>query len=362
VILFEEQDCIENQAFNPAIVFAFDASLMESEFCLTSNDLHKLSADLLTDMGDPPVNLKTLEVLYREILGHFPERVPLNLEVLEEENCGEFTRTLMAWDNDATERVRGYLLLPKGVEKPPVSLVFHGHGAWDQGKKSTAGVGEQKNPSSGPELAKRGIAALCGDAICWGDRQNPGGEPSGVAYERIVAMRLLAEGRCMASQYVWDAIRQCDVLQSLDSVDGDRIGAMGVSMGSGHTWLSAMVELRIRALVGVSSFYTYKALYEPPITHCFMNHLPNVIKYGIETYDLFRLIAPRPFLMINGTTEKQDPVEATREVYEKALPEWEAAGAKDDFKLHFHEAGHGFTPETREMAFDWLIQKLGRKQ
>ena len=187
----------------------------------------------------------------------------------------------------------------------------------------------------------------------------PAGKPSGVAYERVVAMRLMAEGRCMAGQYVWDAMRQCDVLQSLDCVDGDRIGATGISMGSGHTWLSAMVEKRIRVLVGISSFYTYKALYSPPITHCFMNHLPKVLKYGLETYDLFKLIAPRPFLMINGTTEPQDPVEATREVYEKAKGAWEATNASDEFQLHFHEAGHGLTPETRVMAYDWMAEKLG---
>jgi fermentation-respiration switch protein FrsA (DUF1100 family) len=228
------------------------------------------------------------------------------------------------------------------------------------GKKSTAGidVAEGRVPL-GPGLARRGFVVLCGDAICWGDRQNPGSSPSGVMYERVVAMRLMAEGRCMAGQYVWDAMRQCDVLQSLEGVDGERIGVMGVSMGSGHSWLSAMVERRIRALVGVSSFYTYKALYAPPIRHCYLNHLPNVIKFGLETYDLFRLIAPRPFLMINGSTEQQDPVAATQELYDRAKPAWEELGAGEDFKLVFHEEGHGLTPDTREIAFDWLVGKLG---
>ena len=89
-----------------------------------------------------------------------------------------------------------------------------------------------------------------------------------------------------------------------------------------------------------------------------MNYLPDVLKHGIETYDLFRLIAPRPFLMINGVTEPQDPVEATRELYEKSKHAWEDAGAGDEFRLHFHEAGHGLTPESREMAYDWIVAKL----
>ena len=306
------------------------------------------------------MELTEIDRLYRTILGPFPERVPLNVEFLEEEACDGFTRFLIAWANEASERVRGYLLRPNGDGKRPAVMAFHGHGAWELGKKDTAGVVVQEGRvPSGPELAKRGFVVLCGDAICWGDRQNPGGDPSGVMYERVVAMRLMAEGRCMAGQYVFDAMRQCDVLQSLDDVDGDRIGAMGVSMGSGHSWPSAMVESRIQALVGVSSFYTYKALYAPPIKHCYMNHLPNVIKHGLETYDLFRLIAPRPFLMINGTTEPQDPVEATQELYDKAKPAWEEAGAADDFQLIFHEASHGLTPETRKKAFDWLAEKLG---
>ena len=301
-----------------------------------------------------------IDQLYRSILGPFPERVPLNVEFLHQEQCDGFTRTLIAWDNEATERVRGYLLRPEsGSENLPAMMAFHGHGAWESGKRSTAGVdGKSGGTALGPGLAARGFAVLCSDAICWGDRQNPAGDPSGVMYERVVAMRLLAEGRCMAAQYVWDAIRQCDVLQSLDGIDGERIGAMGVSMGSGHSWLSAMVEPRIRALVGVSSFYTYKALYAPPIKHCFMNHLPNVLQHGIETYDLFHLIAPRPFLMINGTTEPQDPVAATQELYDRAKGAWEEADAGDDFRLIFHEAGHGLTPETRAAAYDWLVDKL----
>ncbi|MCL5998776.1 MAG: acetylxylan esterase, partial [Chloroflexi bacterium] len=290
------------------------------------------------------MELSRIEQLYQVILGPFPERVPLNLEVLAQEECDHFTRMLIAWDNDASERVRGYLLQPRQINKKlPALLAFHGHIRWDLGKKHEADVDVQENAHLplGPELARRGFVVLCGDAICWGDRQNPAEEPGGVMYERMVAMRLLAEGRCMASQYVWDAMRQCDVLQSLDLVDGQRIGAIGISMGSGHAWLSAMIEKRIRALVGVSSFYTYKALYQPPIIHCYMNYLPNVLKYGIETYDLFQLIAPRPFLMINGKTEPQDPVEATRELYEKAIPAWEALGAGDDFRLFFHEGGLG---------------------
>jgi dienelactone hydrolase len=310
------------------------------------------------------MDLNKVEQIYREILGPFPERVPLNLEVLERETCDGFTRSLIAWDNDATERVRGYLLQPAGQPEPrPAVLAFHGHGPWHLGKQSTAGVGPEVDATTslGPGLAQRGCVVLCGDAIGWGDRQNPAREPDGIFYERFVAMRLLAQGRCMASQYVWDAMRQCDVLQSLDCVDGGRIGAMGISMGSGHTWLAAMLEQRIRALVGVSSFYTYKALYQPPIIHCYMNYLPGVFKYGIETYDLFGLIAPRPFLMINGVTEPQDPVEATRELYEKAKPAWEVLGAGDDFRLVFHEGGHGLTPETRELAFDWLATHLASR-
>ena len=307
------------------------------------------------------MDFERIDSIYREILGPFPQRVPLNLETVEEEACEGYTRSLIRWQNDAEEQVYGYLLKPLDLEdKRPAVMAFHGHGAWDQGKRSTAGVEPEEGRSYlGPDLARHGFVVICGDAKGWGHRQNPAGKPNGVMYERVIAMKLLAQGRCMASQYVWDAVRQCDVLQSLEEVDGDRIGAIGISMGSGHSWLSAMVEKRIRALVGVSSFYTYKALYEPPISHCFMNHLPGVFKYGIETYDLFGLIAPRPFLMINGKTAEQDPVEATRELYERAKPAWESHGAGNAFQLHFHEEGHGLTPETREMAYEWLVTHLG---
>ena len=62
--------------------------------------------------------------------------------------------------------------------------------------------------------------------------------------------------------------------------------------------------------------------------------------------------------MINGTTAPQDPVEATQEVYNKAKSAWGDAGVGDDFQLVFHEAGHGLTPDTRKLAYDWLVEKL----
>jgi hypothetical protein len=199
------------------------------------------------------VDLKEIDRLYRSMLGPFPERVPTNVEFLEEEECDGFTRSLIAWDNDATERVRGYLLRPtSGSAKLPAMMAFHGHGAWESDKKSTAGVDVQ-------------------------------------------------EGR--------------------------------VALGP--------------------------APQSTAIKHCFMNHLPNVLKYGLETYDLFRLIAPRPFLMINGSTEPQDPVVATQELFDKAKSAWEEVGAGDEFRPLFHEAGHGLTPATRVTACDWLVEKLG---
>ena len=107
------------------------------------------------------MDLEKVEELYRDILGPFPERVPLNLETLEEEDCGDFTRSLIAWDNDAEERVHGYLLRPKVEEKRPGVLVFHGHGAWELGKKSTAGVDvEGDKPCLGPGLVQRGLVVL----------------------------------------------------------------------------------------------------------------------------------------------------------------------------------------------------------
>ena len=309
-------------------------------------------------MPDTP----TTDRLYRQMLGPFPERVPLNLACVERVDAGDHTRELIAYDNDAEERVHAYVLRPKGFNGPrPAVLVFHGHGPWHLGKASTAIEGADDRPGKvamGPLLARRGFIVLCGDAICWGHRQNPEPKPEGMLYERLVAMRLLAQGRCMANQYVFDAMRQCDVLETLPDVDPERIGATGVSMGSGHTWLSAMVERRLKALVAVSSFYTYKALYQPPIQHCYMNYLPNVLALGVETYDLFGLIAPRPFLMINGSTNEQDPVEATRELYEKARPHWRRHQAEEHFQLHVHEQGHGHTPATRELAIDFLATHL----
>jgi len=301
--------------------------------------------------------------IYRKILGPFPERVPLNIEIVSEEDCGEFTRALLTWDNDARERVEGYLLRPAAPSgQHPAILAFHGHGNhYDTGKEETAGtpIPKGRNWCFGPDLARRGFVVLCGDALSFGKRASDVPRWEGRIYERVVAMRLLAEGRCMAAQYVWDAVRQCDVLATFDCVDPRRIGAIGLSMGSGHAWLAAAAEPRIRALVAMASFYTFDALYRPAMRHCFLNYLPHVLEYGVETYDLFGLIAPRPFLMINGLDNPQsDPPAVTRELYEKAKPAWRAEDAAEAFQLLEHPEGHVPPAEVIQRGYAWLEKWL----
>ena len=55
------------------------------------------------------MELHELQRLYLDILGPFPDPVPLEMETLEEEDCGSFTRALIAWNNDAAEREEGHL-------------------------------------------------------------------------------------------------------------------------------------------------------------------------------------------------------------------------------------------------------------
>jgi len=319
--------------------------------------------------GDKARNLARVREVFRGCFGDFADkerqRPPLDLTVLGTEDLGGgLVKEKVHYQTEPGEYVPAYLLRPARPIGPLAAIIaFHGHGGKHHvGKDGVVGADSEfaaMGMGFAVPFARAGYVVLCPDSVCFGERRNPYPErwPDGF-WERIVAMRETASGGCMARKNVWDNMRGIDVLQSLPYVDGERIGGCGLSMGSGMTFYTMMWEPRLKVGVAVCSMYTLQVLYGRPLMHCFMNWIPRMVEAGLEMYDVWPLMAPRPLLMVNPTDSAEDPLEETRELYEKSRWAWDDAGRGGALALEVFEGGHAFPPAMHQKALDWFRRWL----
>jgi fermentation-respiration switch protein FrsA (DUF1100 family) len=136
-------------------------------------------------------------------------------------------------------KVAGLLYAPKNLEKgKKYSAIVVGH--------PFNGVKEQTSGLHAAMLAELGYVALAYDATHYGES---GGEPR---QEEVVSDR------------VEDYSAALDYLTTLDFVDKDRIGVLGVCAGGGYAIAAAQQEARFKAIATVSMFDMGRAHREGP--------------------------------------------------------------------------------------------------
>ena len=52
-------------------------------------------------------------------LGTFPKKVELELNIIEEIDCGDYNRRLIEYNVEENQKVKSYLLIPKNI-KPKI--------------------------------------------------------------------------------------------------------------------------------------------------------------------------------------------------------------------------------------------------
>lgn len=296
-----------------------------------------------------------------ELLGDLPPRPVDFAPVISRHEEADYSVERITLQTAAASPVTGWLLLPKirGDEKAPAILYNHWHGGdYHVGKDEIFRSDHLPEPP-GPALVRRGFAALCIDAPCFGERNKlgpSGAAESGQAVEWAEAKFHLWSGRTLWGMLLRDDLCALDYLCSRPEIDAQRISTMGISMGATRAWWLMALDERLRAGVAIACLTRYRELIAAGALnqHGIYYYVPGMLKH-FDTEAVLACIAPRPILFLNGDRDPGSPVEGIRALENLAAPFWRLAGEPQNFRSIIEpNTAHQCTRTMWREALDFL--------
>jgi dienelactone hydrolase len=265
-------------------------------------------------------------------LGEHPAPVPLDVEVTDEVDCGDYTRTRIVFDVEQTMSVPAFLLVPharRDAAPGPAVLAIHGHGP---GKSLVCGL-----ESGGPgddyahALASLGYVVLAPDLRGFGERADwmP---PDKYHCDWDLVCATMA-GVVPLERNLWDLHRALDALCDHPLVDPARVAAAGLSFGGTCTLFLTALDDRVRVAVVSGYLSSWRAAHTVPWNMCGSQVMPGQLG-AIEHVDIAALIAPRPLLVESGIDDMIFPVESARATVGQLRALYDRLGAPADAIAH----------------------------
>ncbi len=289
------------------------------------------------------------------LLGDLPDRSrrisELRIKVEEHES---YVLEKLTLDLNGIEPVPAYFVRPKKKEgKTPTLLYNHAHwGDYAMGKNELIlGRSEVQKPPYAEELSRMGFSVLCFDAWGFGERRG--------RTENEIFKQMLWEGRVMWGMMVYDSLRAVDYLVSRSDVDADRLGTLGMSMGSTMAWWLAALDTRIKVCVDICCLTDYQALIESRGLdgHGIYYYVPSLLKH-FTTAQINVLIAPRAHLSLAGNNDPLTPPKGLDRIDRELRQVYSSEGVAERWKLLRYEIGHLETAAMRAEILDFIKRWL----
>lgn len=304
-----------------------------------------------------------------KVFGKMPEgKAPLEPQVLAEEDCGSYVRRKVSIQVQPGDRMPAYLLVPKKIDgRVPAIICFYGTTS-GAGKETTVGLSAAR-PGSPPErnrafaidMVEAGFVALAPDYLRDGERVKPGKRPYDTTdfYEQFPDWSIHGKD-------AWDTSRAIDYLQTLDFVDGEKIGMVGHSYGGHSTIFAAALDERIKVAFAngpVSDFRHHGMHWAVPKGGGNSQSLPAMRPYVLDHtlpipvtfYEFTSLIAPRP-LMVGQAAGERRPME--EENYAAVKQVYDALSVPERVKYVWYAGDHDFPAPVRKAAVEWFRRWL----
>ncbi len=289
------------------------------------------------------------------LLGDLPERdrsVGAQSLGIRQQNGMDIESLVL--DLNGIEMAPALFVKPTGATgKLPTILYNHAHGGtYELGRTELLeGRSALQDPPYAFALAEQGYASLCIDTYMFGERRG--------RTESEMFKEMLWKGQVLWGLMVYDSLKAVDYLQSRIDVDTDRIGTLGLSMGSTMAWWTAALDTRIKVCVDICCLTDYDALIETRglDEHGIYYYVPNLMKH-FSSSDINALIAPRPHLALAGNADPLTPPAGLDRIDADLRTVYAENGASDAWKLLRYETGHFENAHMRVEIMKFLRQWL----
>lgn len=290
------------------------------------------------------------------VMGKLPGKekiVPLDMQVEEEVDGGDYVRRLITYVSEPNCRTPAYLLIPKdvlaGKKKAPGILALHSTNM-EIGHGTIVGLGKTPNRGYAQELAERGYVVLAPNY------------PIMAKYNPDIKALGWESGTLKA---VWDNIRGLDVLESLPFVEGKKFGAIGHSLGGHNSVYTAVFDPRIVAVVsscGLDSYLDYMggdpSRWDPEKGWCQTRYMLKLADYKgrleeipFDFHEMIATLAPRHMLIVAPVKDGNFKFDSVDRVAKAAADIYKLQGRPENLRVLHPDCGHDFPPEMREEGY-----------
>ena len=296
-----------------------------------------------------------LRRFFTDALGGFPNRSPLNAQVVGKEQRDGYRIEKILFESQPKHFVTGILYLPDA--KPPYAAVLVPCGHSGSGKARDL---YQQAPIL---LAKHGLAAFCYDPIDQGERHqllDADGKPlvtQSTQGHNLAGVGATLVGRNTATYRIWDGMRAIDYLQSRADIDPKRIGCTGISGGGTLTSYLMALDQRIVAAAPGCYLTTFERLLDTIGPQDAEQNIFGQLAFGLDHPDYVILTAPRPALVMVATDDYFD-IGGAWDTFRQAKRIYGRLEHAQRAEILEAPGKHGFPPLMRVGATRWMRRWL----
>ena len=316
----------------------------------------KTVIDKLQSKGDWIKRQEDVREKLLDIIGSFPEKTPLNINVTGIIHMEGYRVEKLIYESQPGYYVTSALFIPENLKgRAPAILNPIGH--------STLSFRRDIYQHTIINLVKKGFIVLTYDQIGQGERLQYYEKESGKSRFGSTQEHSYPGAQCFISGYspakyfIWDGIRGIDVLLSRKEVDPDRIGLTGLSGGGTSTAFIGAIDDRILAAAPECFITNYNYLFKSRGPQDAEQNLFQLIYYGLDHPDLIEARAPKPTLIMS-TTRDFFSIQGARETFKEAGKAFTALGAEGNLQMTEEDHVHGFTRKNREAMYAFFQKHL----
>ena len=276
-----------------------------------------------------------VQILVSTGLWPLPPRTPLHAKVFDVLKHDDYTVSKVQFESRPGFFVCGNLYRPVKEQGPfPGILCPHGH--WKKGRfgNSERGCVQARMIS----FARQGYVAFSWSMVGYND-----------ADQLKHSFHDIPWGLSLMGLQLWNSIRACDFLSSLEDVDPDRIGCTGASGGGTQTFMLTAVDDRIKVAAPVNMI---SAIMQGG---CACENAP-LLRLRANNVEIASMMAPRPLLMVSATG---DWTTNTLELeYPAVQAVYKLYNAEDKVKAVRIKANHNYNLDSRNAVYPFFARWL----